>query len=171
MSLSARIFREVRPLVGIRGHGAEIDRLAAGAVLGSEFRVGDVGVRGRGGDCGEIALTQDRRHSLSGAADLRTDRRDKLLVAHHPPRVGRGLRGIVLAGGRRPIIQCHRFYTHAGNRILLIRLLESEHRTVPLLRGVLRIAAGQRHVDTDSHDLFRRTGRHPEPSSERSGGC
>ena len=54
------VVRHVRPLIGVRGDGSEIDRLAGGTVQRGEFGIRDVGV-GRGGrDGGEIALAEDR---------------------------------------------------------------------------------------------------------------
>ncbi len=154
----------VGALEGIGGAGAEVDRLAGRPVHRGELRIGQVGVGGTRRHRGEVALAEQRRHRLAAAARHRADRGDHRGVDDHLARVGRRLRGIVLAGGRGAVVQDQRADLVAADAALGVGFLDRELRAVQDVRRVLGRRAGQRQVDADGDEFVaapRRAGRRP----------
>ena len=164
----------VRALEGIGRHGAEIHRLAGRAVLGGEFRVGDIGIGRRRRDDRQIAFRQDRRHRLASTRHLRPEGCHEGFVGHHLLGVGGGLGRIVLAGGHGAIVEFHVFELVALDRIGRIGVVERHDGSIGNPHRGFGIRTGERHVHADLDHLVsgERTLRHPDRGSGRqaSGG-
>ena len=136
-----------------------------------EFRIGDVRIGRAGGDGGQVALAEDRRHGLARAAHFRTDRGDHLLVGDHLAGVGRGLGRVVLAGGGGAVIERHQFESIARHGVTLVGAIDRHDDAVLDPQSILGVRTGERQVNADLDDLVGRpTRRAGTGQSGREGG-
>ena len=156
----AHVVSHVRALIGIRRDRAEIDRLAARLVLAGEFRIGDVGIGGRGRDGRQVGGREDGRHRLALAAHLRADDGDHSRIRDEFLGIGGGLGRVVLPGGGGAAVEHGHVQLVAAGAALAVHVIDRHHRAVLDAGCRIGIGARQRQLDADGDGLVLRVRRH-----------